>query len=556
MTPTKLRPWQEEASRKALDWLIRKREDRHFLINAAPGAGKTIAASAIARQLLALNEIDRVIVIAPRREVVNQWGRDFQMVTGRYMSRATGGDGDIEALEVDICATWAAVQGLMDAFQAICRTHRTLVICDEHHHAAITAAWGDNADSAFANATFVLVLTGTPIRADGAQSVWLAYDDAGAIEHPDDGTYTLTYGEAVDLGYCRPVTFHRHEGRFNVDIEDGSCVEVSSREPAVLSRDLARIPGLQKALSFYRLACTPQFASDGSTPRLDGYQATMLEEGSGKLSQMRHRMPEAGGLVIAHSIKMASYMADLLERIEGERPLLVHSQSSNAENQIRAFRNTDKRWIVSVAMISEGVDIRRLRVLVYLPHATTELAFRQAIGRIVRTMGPGDDTRAYVVMPSFDLFERHARRIEDEMPSVARRDELPPRTKKCPACLAENPLGAGECNGCGHTFPERPTSSVFRPCETCGALNSAATISCHACGADTRTPFVVSLDEALRTGAIVRGMDLSEEEVRAGEDMADRVRDVVFRSGDAGLIHLLSMVPDEQLARLRDIMDG
>ena len=53
-------------------------------------------------------------------------------------------------------------------------------------------------------------------------------------------------------------------------------------------------------------------------------------------------------------------------------------------------------------MVSEGVDIKRLRVLVYLPAARTELAFRQAIGRVVRTLGPDDDTRAYVVMPSFE----------------------------------------------------------------------------------------------------------------------------------------------------------
>ena len=39
----KLRPWQQEALVKALDWLLVKRQDRHFLINAAPGAGKTLS---------------------------------------------------------------------------------------------------------------------------------------------------------------------------------------------------------------------------------------------------------------------------------------------------------------------------------------------------------------------------------------------------------------------------------------------------------------------------------------------------------------------------------
>jgi hypothetical protein len=36
---TKLRPWQAEALQKALQWLVVDRKDRHYLINAAPGAG-------------------------------------------------------------------------------------------------------------------------------------------------------------------------------------------------------------------------------------------------------------------------------------------------------------------------------------------------------------------------------------------------------------------------------------------------------------------------------------------------------------------------------------
>ena len=65
MTQLKLRPWQEEALAKAVQWLLRDLTDKHFLINAAPGAGKTIAACAIAQYMIEHNEIDRVIVIAP-----------------------------------------------------------------------------------------------------------------------------------------------------------------------------------------------------------------------------------------------------------------------------------------------------------------------------------------------------------------------------------------------------------------------------------------------------------------------------------------------------------
>ena len=548
----KLRPWQRVAHDQAVIWLTETRIDRHFLINAAPGAGKTLATCAIARTLFEKGEIDRVVVIAPRTEVVNQWAADFARVTGRHMNKATGADRELHLLGLDLCATWSAVSGLQDAFQAICRDKRVLVVCDEHHHAAVKAAWGDGADSAFADARFVIVLTGTPIRSDGAQSVWLAYDDQGAIDHPAEGTYTLTYGEAVDLGYCRPVTFHRHEGRFTVDLEGGEQVQVSSQEKAAVSGKLARIPALQRALDFYRLACVPQYEAGGTVPLATGYQASMVEWASAKLNDLRERMPRAGGLVIAPSIEMAEYFAQLIERLEGERPIIVHSQMAGAENRIAAFRNTDRRWIVSVAMISEGVDIRRLRVLVYLPYALTELAFRQAIGRVVRTDGPEDDTRAYVVMPSFETLEAYARRVEEEM-SAGARSEAPPRTKRCSICAEENPLGALECEACGHEFP--PRAGRFHACPDCGGLNIPGAQVCQHCGTNLGHAFTLTLDEALRTGAIVRGMEIDEEAVRAGEQMAPKVREMVLRSGDAALVRVTQLLPEESWHRLRTIFE-
>lgn len=547
----RLRPWQKSALEKALKWMILDREDRHFLINAAPGAGKTLVSCAIADELFRRDEIDRVIVIAPRNQVVNQWAEDFRLVTNRFMSKVTAKDGDLDALGLDVCATWAAVQGLQDALQAVCQNSRVLVICDEHHHAAVKAVWGESADSAFADAKYALVLTGTPIRSDGEQSVWLAYDSVGAIDHPEAGTYTLNYGEAVDLGYCRPVTFHRHEGRFRVDLDAGSTIRVSGQQAAQLPSDLLRIPGLQRALSFYRLACTPQYEADNETPLRSGYQATMIEWASSKLSDLRNRMHNAGGLVIMPTIEMAEYMVKVIEQVEGEKPFLVHSQMSNPESKIKAFRNTDKRWLVSVAMVSEGVDIKRLRVLVYLPHATTELSFRQAIGRVVRTCGHDDDTRAYVVMPSFDIFEDYARRIEDEMSPRARAFESP-RTKRCPCCHAECQISDQSCSECGYEFSLG--NNHFKSCPDCSALNPLAAPNCQACGASFTTDINLTLDEALRNGAIARGLDIDEEDVRSSEDIAPGVRNMILRSGDEKLLRIIKTLPDESMVRLREIL--
>lgn len=546
-----LRPWQEAALQKALKWLVEDAKDRHFLINAAPGAGKTKAACAIAASLIDMKLIDRVIVIAPRVGVVNQWADDFQFVTGRKMSKVTGADDD--ELEIDVCATWNAVESLSDLFHTACTKQRVMVICDEHHHAAVEAAWGDSADDAFASAKYVLILTGTPIRSDGKNSIWLS-KSGGRIDYPEDGTYTLTYGSAVDLGYCRPASFHRHEGKFTVDLKDGEKVKVSSKEPPELTPSLKKIPGLQRALDFYVLACAPQYDSDGATPKVDGYQGSMIEYASAKLDDLRCRMPNAAGLVIAPSIDVAEYFVDLIERMEGERPEIVHNQMKNAENRIEKFRHTNRRWIVSVAMVSEGVDIPRLRVLVYLPKAQTELAFRQALGRVVRSAGADDDTRAYIVMPSFEIFEEFARRVEEEMSEGARKEKASPTTKKCPSCTTEVPRAASVCHVCGHEFPK--ATPHFKTCEKCHGLNPMRATECQHCGAKFGSEFVITLNEALRVGAIVRGVDVDEKEVQDGEHMAGEFREFVMRSGDAQMLKLAKMVPDELLGRFANFIDS
>lgn len=556
MNNIQLRDWQKEALAKAINWLVIGRKDRHFLINAAPGAGKTVTACVIAAELIKRNEIDRVIVIAPRVEVVNQWSHEFKQITGRFMSKVTGADGEVSNLDTDICATWAAIQSLQDNLDRLCQKSKTLVICDEHHHAAVEASWGESAGSAFNSAKFSVILTGTPIRSDGEKSIWLAYDSEGAINHPEGGTYTLTYGNAVELGYCRPATFHRHEGKFNVDLDGGKSITVTGKSEPELEGELKRIPGLQRALNFYRLACTPQYMKDQKTPSMDGYQASMLEWGIRKLDETRERLPEAGGLVIAPNIQVAEYMAELLEKLDGEAPMLVHSKLPNPEAKINAFRNTRKRWLVSVAMVSEGVDIRRLRVLVYLPNALTELSFRQAVGRVIRAHSYDDDSRAYVVMPSFETFNQYARRVEKEMPINQRgANNAPSATKKCPSCRSECSRTATICDVCGHEFEKREIIN-HKICHNCGTENSCDAKTCIKCGKALTQDFFVTLDEALRDGVITKGMDISEEEVLDSEVMARRIRSSILETGDPNLIKLLRAIPEESYARLRKIMDA
>jgi superfamily II DNA or RNA helicase len=552
----KLRPWQESAKNKALNWFLHEKLDKRFLINAAPGSGKTICAAVIANKLIELEEIERVIIIAPRKEIVKQWKEEFRTITSRSMIVVTGRNDDVG---LDLCATWNSIQNNTMLFADICNNFKTLVICDEHHHAAVNAVWGSGAEKAFAQSKYVIVLTGTPIRTDGSEPVWFSYSsDGGKLTHPQEGTYSLTYGEAVDLKYCRPIFFHRHEGKFKVRLkEDDNELLVSGTDGVQVSENnlnKSLIKSLEKSFDFYTLARSPQYLSDGKTPDLNSYQSTMIEWGIKKLTITKNRLPNAGGLIIAPNIKVAEYMAKILEKLTNEKPIIVHSKTPNTEDRIEAFRYSKKDWLVSVAMISEGVDIKRLRVLIYLPNPQTELAFRQAVGRVVRNHDREDDSRAYVIMPTHNIFEEYARRVEREMQGKhLKLTDKEVNYKKCPICSTENILKALDCSHCGYIFPTNEEKK--KACKKCGHLNSIYLNECENCNSGFGIEYDLTLNNALRMGGIAREMDVDEDDVTNAERYYEDIRKEIIASGDARVIEVLSLFPEESLYKLKKILN-
>jgi hypothetical protein len=127
------------------------------------------------------------------------------------------------------------------------------------------------------------------------------------------------------------------------------------------------------------------------------------------------------------------------------------------------------------------------------------------------------------------------------------------KQKRCPVCETENELSATECSSCGYQLP-RPGQQKFKSCSACSALNISSALSCNSCGASFQAGFVLTLDEALRAGAIICGIDIGEDEVQLGEEMAAPVRERILRSGDEQLVRILRVLPEESFARLKGIL--
>src|ERR1700712_476347 len=116
---------------------------------------------------------------------------------------------------------------------------------------------------------------------------------------------------------------------------------------------------------------------------------SVLAAADRRLTEVRHAIPDAGGLVIATDHYAARAYADLLEQISGQPVTVVLCEEKESGDRIEDFSTSPRRWMVAVRMVSEGVDIPRLSVGVYATSAATPLYFAQAIGRFVRARRRG-----------------------------------------------------------------------------------------------------------------------------------------------------------------------
>ncbi|HEY5317635.1 MAG TPA: hypothetical protein VIJ20_06620, partial [Solirubrobacteraceae bacterium] len=127
---------------------------------------------------------------------------------------------------------------------------------------------------------------------------------------------------------------------------------------------------------------------------------------------------DAGGLVIAADASHARRVAGLLREATGKPPLVVLHTEARAAAKLAAFTRSRDPWIVAVNMVSEGVDIPRLRVGVYATAAKTPLVFRQIVGRFVRTMPGRPVEPSWLYVPADPVLREHASSIEDELRHV------------------------------------------------------------------------------------------------------------------------------------------
>ena len=396
------RQWQTVALQKFID-----HPSKFFLLEAVPGAGKTVFSALCARELLSAGKIDFVIAVAPTTAIKGDKDAGF---TGDWSDVGLQLDPDVGDARAPPKNYQGAVvtYGRLMTLAGTLRTwaengYRILVIFDEIHHVTEINEWGQTAERVAQIATAVLSMTGTPFRGDGREISFVRYDDQKfAI-----ADHKYRYRQAITDRVCRPVQFimddgmaeycrRREEGGEPPQPTQTKISEATSEEESFVSRVIS------------------QADSD--------FLRAMFERAHKTLGEYRSWDHDAGGLIICrpghddvYLEKHLQGVARMVRSVTGVRPEVVKHDDERSNDRITAFRRGTESWICAVRKISEGVDIKRLRVLVMAHKPSTELLFRQMVGRVLRVDDknrPGDAT---VYMPKYPELQKWAARMEDDV---------------------------------------------------------------------------------------------------------------------------------------------
>jgi superfamily II DNA or RNA helicase len=354
--------------------------------------------------------VRRLVVVVPTQHLKHQWAQAADALDIHLDPEWSVGYGSLPSDVHGVVVTYQQVVADPVAFRPM--VARALVVLDEIHHAGDSRSWGDGVRMAFDGAPRRLCLSGTPFRSDQASIPFVHY--AGDLAQPD---YEYGYGDALrDRRVVRPVYFPRINGRMEWTAPDGISHEATFEDK--LTRELAS----------QRLRTALDVSGD--------WLPTVLAQAHAQLMHLRARDPAAGGLVIAIDQEHARGIAAIFQERLGVTPEVATSDDPRASERIARFAGGIAPWIVAVRMVSEGVDIPRLRVGVYASNTITELFFRQAVGRLVRWSARLARQGAYMFIPD-DLRLRTfgvaiAEQRRHNLAKPRRDDELEDRGERAP----------------------------------------------------------------------------------------------------------------------------
>ena len=373
ISPTRERyPHQIEAGRRLDDLALGAAvSDRSGLLVLPTGAGKTSTIVDWLVPRLAADPTLRVLWLAHQEELLEQAARAFQSAAERQalgftrrlrvISSNGSASSTLAESNLDIAIItwqslnrgWAQQRSRLNQFLQ----RPTVVVVDEAHHAAAAGYQSILADIGTHPAIHFIGLTATPWPGQGGAAQRLRNT------FPVD-ILTRTPEEMHEAGILATPIFHT--------VDTGESVQLTATELAQSKRDLPA--------SILR-----KLATDGRDDLLVRIW-TANPAGWGKT------------LVFATGTDHADRVGDKLQRA-GAEVRVAHFRSAASLSETLAWFREQRTpaVLVSVGMLTEGVDVPDARTAFLARPTTSRILMRQMIGRVLRGEQAGGDGTAHIV---------------------------------------------------------------------------------------------------------------------------------------------------------------
>lgn len=401
-----------------------------YVFEACMGAGKSSEAAWLAKVLLEEHDVDHVLALVPWRSIQGDVDKGMLGAFGEMGLDAR--DRFFTASKRQPRQPRPQMDATITLYQEVCCEEaidtirmwqaggfRFALICDEIHHTnEFNSSWGTYVEELRQLADYSIFMSGTYFRSDKKP--------ISCVPLASDGT---------------PIKHYRYP--YAAGVRDNVVRAVTTRDinAKVLLYDRAKDKKYEVDLS----AISPKELAEAKKQVLDPNGECirhMIEQVDLALTQARFKFPDAACLFVcrpgggdnftaegneAQEDRNVHIIAKQIKDLTGHEATVVTYHDRDALGKIARFRRSGDRYLVAVNMISEGCDIPRLRAVAFCRYTTSEMLFRQIVGRALRLHAPEDGTAAQIYIPAFPLLVEFARRLYSE----AQEGIKDRRCKKC-----------------------------------------------------------------------------------------------------------------------------
>jgi superfamily II DNA or RNA helicase len=358
-----------------------------FTVYAGTGSGKTNELGLVGSMMLNTKRVGQLVVVVPNRSIrlkTQKVLRHFFGIDLAVFNARKHADG-IPRMKQGYILTYAHLMQNPTLHRRISASVDTLVIFDEVHHLGDCNGWGESALEAFGLAPYALCLTGTPFRAKGCMA-YTRYEDTdieGIVRFCPDYSYRL--GRAIADGVCRTPLFTFY----------GATVLIRTDPLAGEITATFDDTNVNEGIASLRLRGAVRY---GSADR-----RAMLKDALDLCRKEKRKVIVfLGGDTEGEETPTNDAKVLLPSELEelgigpGEFDV-VTGDDKEALGKIEAFGKSDKWILVSINMVSEGVDIPELSAAIFLTSITAKQTTVQRIGRALRLMGENDPHAAALI---------------------------------------------------------------------------------------------------------------------------------------------------------------